>query len=97
MTKQELINGLEAWRQEANENSRYAAHEAYTDALALAQQLDEPSTETCEITTHKQYLIMCSKCGVIARYGKGCKDGDDALDLMKKAKYCPNCGRKIEG
>lgn len=59
--------------------------------------MNNPNTaDKCTITFHKGYLIICSSCGVIAHYGKKPKDGDDSLDLMKKAKFCPMCGLEIK-
>lgn len=94
MNKQELIKKLKDWQSTAKEDKQGAVYMSMQIAIKLAEQLDEPSREECEIieTERNDYVsdFKCSKCKV-------------CFDLFRwvyapntRVNYCPNCGAKIK-
>ncbi len=82
-----------------NEEAANRSHNAYSYAIMVSEQLDEPSREECEIFGLSGCEVECLNCNHIftaetLTFDEEYVPPDDGYESYT-ANYCPNCGAKI--
>jgi len=93
-----------------NEEAAKRSHNAYSYAIMVSEQLDEPSREECKLVGNEYNICNCCEYNMrnlIKDIVTGCDKDECDYDCdgavvhqifwtSKYMNYCPNCGAKIK-